>query len=352
MNDILQSLNKALARQGWLYGDKSHRLGHPFEWVDGDRHPELYTTIDSFSILLYLSMFYEEYATPDEVLTSDYEQMKGYYEEQLDNFCKHFFPFSILSPTPLASDLKTYIGCHALGRTQDYCFIRKNCKDLTNSIKHLDIGSGLGSHALYSLKGLNSEFYSLEASPKSYAVQRHFLRFISPDPGAYLDLVELENFEVTYEAMSKELNNNSKYKIKHCPSWFFPLIKDKSIDLITATWVLNEVSFSGILWLMSHASRVLSQGGYFYIRDSSKLKPGRHSINYDRMLNQIGFVEVARLNVRNRIDYYGVPRVYQKKTDASYSFEELGESFLGKFAVTAHGGEYVQNLENMPKLKT
>lgn len=348
MNDVVQSLNRALMRQGWLYGDKSHRLGHPFEWVDGDRHPELYGTIDSLSIVLYLSMFYEEYPTPDEILTGDYEQIKDYYQEKLRSFCHHFLPFSALSPTPIASELETYIVCHALGRTQDYSFIKTYCKDLTSSIKHLDIGSGLGSHALYSLKGFNSEFYALEASPKSYAVQRHFLRFIAPSPGSYLDLVECENFEVTHEAMSKELNQSNNYKIKHCPSWFFPLVEQQSIDLITATWVLNEISFSGILWLMSHSSRVLRSGGYLYIRDSSKLKPGRHAINYDEMLNKIGFVEIARLNVRNRIDYYGVPRVYQKKTDSAYSFEELSESFLGKFAVTAHGGEYVQNLETLP----
>lgn len=344
MNDIVQSLNRAMVRQGWISGDKFHRIGHPFVWVDGERH-YLDSLSDSQSIIPYVSMFYEQYPTPDEILTSDYEQIKEHCEKQLRLFCKHFFPMLPWS----GYNLETNIICNALVRTQDYCFIKTYCNDLEGKIKHLDIGSGLGNHALYSLKAWeNSEFYALEASPKSYAVQRHFLRFISPSPGSYLDLIECENFELDVQSMSVELNEKNNYRIKHCPSWFFPLIQEESINLVTATWVLNEISFSGILWLISNASRVLRQGGYFYIRDSGKLKPNRHSINYDDLLKKIGFKEIGRLNVTNRIDYFGIPRAYQKSTDSIYSFEELVESCLGKFAVTAHGGDYVQNLESTP----
>ena len=343
MNDIVQSLKRAMVRQGWIYGDKAYRIGHPFEWIDGDQQPYLYGAQDILAVRQYLSMFYESYPTPEEIMTSNYEQMRAHCEDQLRKACKHFVPF-----LPLSSSLEANITCTALVRTQDYCFIKTHCKDLTNPVNHLDIGPGLGSHAIYSLTAFESKFYALDASPHSYAVQRHFFRFLSPYPGAYLDLVECENFNLDSETMSVELNQNSNYRVKHVPSWMFPLVQEKSIDLITATWVLNEINFSGILWLISHSSRVLRQGGYFYIRDSSKLKPKRHPINYDDLLIKMGFAEIGRLNVRNRIDYFGIPRAYQKRTDAAYSFDELAEACLGQFAVVLHGGDYVQNLESIP----
>ena len=145
--------------------------------------------------------------------------------------------------------------------------------------------------------------------------------------------------------MAAELNEATKYRIKHVPSWYFQLIKDQTIDLVTASWVLNEVSDSGILWIMANSMRSLRKGGYFYIRDSFKLKPMRHSVDYDKLLLENGFVEVGRLNVRrNREDFYGIPRAYQKTSDSSPSFDELIERWLGHFAVTAHGGGYHQNL--------
>lgn len=343
MQDIIQSLNRAIAKQGWLGGDKLHRIGNPFGWVDGDR-TYFDNLPDSLSILPFISMFYEQYPTPDTILTSDYEQVKNACEEQLRQFGKHFFPI-----VPANYDLANNIASTTLARTQDYCFIKTYCDALGDSPKQLDIGPGLGSHALYNPSlGTNSEFYALEASPRSYAVQRHFFRYLSPYPGGYLDLIECENFDLSEERIVDELTSSS-YKIKHCPSWYFPLISNESLDLITATWVLNEVNFSGILWLIAHGTRVLRQDGYFYIRDSGKLKPNRHSISYDELLVKLGFVEVARLNIRNRVDYYGTPRVYQKKAETNYSFEELVDLTLGKFAVTVHGADYAQNIETMPQ---
>jgi hypothetical protein len=124
----------------------------------------------------------------------------------------------------------------------------------------------------------------------------------------------------------------------------FPLVASSSVDLITATWVLNEINFAGIVWLMCHAARTLRRGGYVYIRDSGKLKPSRHSINYDQLLQDIGFARRATLDVQNRVDYFGIPRVYEKTTDAVASFDELVERYIGRFAVVVHGGEYVQNV--------
>ncbi|GAG14298.1 unnamed protein product, partial [marine sediment metagenome] len=250
---------------------------------------------------------------------------------------QHFVPFL----DAVESGFEKNIVCTALVRAQDYCALRSFCKDLKGPLNHLDIGPGLGSHAIYSLKGFNSCFYALEANPHSYSIQQDFFQFLSHSGATYLNLIECEELNLNHSAISDLVNKSSEYKIKHVPSWYFDMIADQSIDLITATWVLNELNAAGILWLMSHSSRVLRKGGYFYIRDSSELKPLRHSINYDKLLLKMGFSEVARLHVTNRINFFGIPRVYRKKTNSIFSFEELVDSCLGKFVVTSHGGGYI-----------
>ena len=127
-------------------------------------------------------------------------------------------------------------------------------------------------------------------------------------------------------------------------SWRFPLLDTGSIDLLTACYVLNELNYSGILWLLSEGSRILHRGGYFYIRDSAILKPGMHTVKYDETLVRLGFVEVARLKLKNRHDFFGVPRVFMKNTEVVHSFEELVEMCLGRFASVAGGGDRAYNL--------
>jgi len=341
MKDIINSLNRALIDQEWVYGDKLQRIGNPFMWVDGDRTPALYIVEGVQAFLQYLTMFYEEYPMPEDIVTSDYDEMRQHIESSLRQAFNHFVPFLDVKE----SGFEKNILSTTTTRVQDYCAIRHLCKGLSKQLNHLDIGPGLGSHAIYSLKGFDACFYGLEASPHSYSIQRDFFRFLAKDNSIdYLDLVECENFNLDRSKISSFVNSSSDYKIKHIPTWHFDMIEKASIDLITATWVLNEVNTSGILWLLSHASKVLRKEGYFYMRDSSKLKPLRHSIDYDELLTKMGFVESGRLNVQNRINFHGLPRAYQKMTDTVYSFDELVETCLGKFAITAHEGDYIQNV--------
>lgn len=343
MDDIKESLNRAMCAQGWLFGDKMSRLGHPFLWVDGDQQGFIYLAKEVRAVMLGLSMFYEEYETPQEIRPADYEKMLGHVRETLSKTVSHFAPF--LSEKP---EWLNYVHCSALTRTQDYCAIKTYAKELGKNIKHLDIGPGLGGHAIYSLAGFNSTFYALEASPLMYATQRQFLRFLSANAKPYLDLVECENFGLQLNEIQTELNSD-KYGIKQVPSWHFPLIPDSSLDLISATWVLNEVNHSAILWLMAHSIRSLKKGGYVYIRDSRNLKPQRHQISYDQLLLEHGFKEAGKLEVKNRINFFGHPRVYQKCSEESPTFEQLVEEYLGKFAIVAHSGAYNQNLDLAPR---
>jgi len=339
MHDVKESLKRALVEQGWIFGDRVARLGSPFEWTENEHKANILNLENMYAVAFYFAMFYVKKDTPKEMMVPEYEKVKYYCEEELMKAFLNFLPF--------LSESKTWIHnvqSQALVRTQDYSFIKHHCADLPARPHHIDIGPGLGSSALYSLKFLNSTFYALESDPMSYGVQRHYFRFISPKPGAYFDLVESENFQLQVEKIKAELNN-SRYAIKHIPSWRFPLLETGSMDLLTACHVLNELNYSGILWILAEGSRVLRKGGYFYIRDSAILKPGTHAIKYDETLVKMGFAEVARLKLKNRHDFFGVPRVFMKKTNESHSFDELVEMCLGKFASVAGGGDKAYNMD-------
>ena len=95
--------------------------------------------------------------------------------------------------------------------------------------------------------------------------------------------------ELAPEKLENEILSN-KYAIKQIPSWFFKKIEDTSYNLVTATNVLNELNTSAIIYMLANSNRVLQKNGYVYIRDSGKLKPGRHLIDYDRVLiEHMGF---------------------------------------------------------------
>jgi len=339
VGDIKESLKKAMVDQGWIFGDRATRIGCPFDWTENENKQTIVNLDGLLAVAFYFSMFYVKKETSPQVLIPGHDEVKKLCYDEMYRIHKHFFPF-----LPLNDTWSNYIESQAMIRTQDYCFIKKHCTDLVKGAQHLDIGPGLGSSAIYSLNLLGADFYAVEAHPMSYSVQRNVLRYLSPSPGSYLDAIECENFQMGTEEIVTLLKKGSGYRIKHAPSWKLPLIGSSSMDLLTATFVLNELNYAGILWMLSHASRTLKRGGYFYIRDSTILKPGMHSIDYDQELTTMGFEKVARLEYTNRLDHYGIPRVYRKTADTSYSFEEMVEKCLGKFASVAGGGSRAYNL--------
>ena len=36
-----------------------------------------------------------------------------------------------------------------------------------------------------------------------------------------------------------------------------------------------------------------------------------HQIEYDKLLTKIGFKEIAFYRIKNRFDFYGIPRLYK-----------------------------------------
>ena len=58
---------------------------------------------------------------------------------------------------------------------------------------------------------------------------------------------------------------------------------------------------------------------------------------YDSLLKELNFEEVHRLTVKNRVDFYGVPRMYLKSNQViSLPFHELVKRLLGHFDTTSN----------------
>lgn len=339
MKDIETSLERALLDQGWLFADRWARIGNPFVWVDADRMgPENFVE-SPYSLLQMYSMFYEYYPTRKELLRDDHDAVEADLRSVLRGALDHYFPV-----IPFEASMANNIKCTAGVRTQDYCAIRLFCDDLPAEPRHMDLGPGLGSHALYSLRHLNSRYYGVEASPFSYGAQRLMFRYLAENASEYFDPVAAERVGAEKSVIMANLADPERYRIKHVPSWYLDGVPAEGIDLVTGTWMLNEITPAGIVWLMHHAMRALAVGGYFYIRDSGKRKPNRHQVNYDALLQEFGFEPAGSLEVENRVDMFGFPRAYRKTRAYGESFDTLFERCYTRFAVTVHQGEYMQNI--------
>ncbi len=341
MKDFFYSLDKALISQGWVFDDRWSRIGNPFHWVDGSRMDDRTFLKQEYAILQCLSMYYEEYQSPQKLKNSSkHDECFDYISKNLADIVDHFF-----SALEKNKKISNNIKCTAFARTQDFAFIDQFLEDLPSNPVHLDIGPGLGTHAIYSQEFLKSTYIALEANDYMYGVQRLIYRYLSCVDKPYYDVIGAEFLGANENQISDAICSRSKYSLIHLPSWHFSLLSEQAVDLVTATFVLNEVTPAGIIWILSNVNRVLKSGGYFYIRDSHKLKPNRHSINYDLILQDLGFTLVEKLNVVNRVDMFGIPRAYQKQKNVMFTFEELFDRYLGRFAITNHGGEYMQNLD-------
>ncbi|MDK9723654.1 MAG: class I SAM-dependent methyltransferase [Sterolibacteriaceae bacterium MAG5] len=347
--DLEASLKRALVRQGWVFGDRYFRIGNPFTWVDGPLQLSSFDFRGVVDLAQWYSGYYEKYLTPESLKNSSYEKDYAILEGKYKEIYNSYFPFFDSSDPQV--DLN--ISCHALARIQDYCMLSKYAPDLVErkdavpcqKIRHLDFGAGLGGNATYSLFLLDGFYTAIEAHPWSYNIQRMFFRQLVQGKGRYLDLLAAESLELPIDELRK-LISSEDFAIKQIPSWYFIDVPTASQDLVTATTVLNELNTAAIIYMLSESCRVLKEGGYLYIRDSAKLKPGRHNVNYDQVLvEQLGFELVHWLDVRNRIDMFAIPRLYRKKRNVTTNFDSLFTLLVGREAVTSHGGEYSQNLK-------
>jgi len=333
MYDLIeQSKKMALIRQGWYNGEGLWRVGNPYEWVAGDNTGiGKNIATGKAALLSYMTAYFGEFNTPKEFYIEEFEEVKTQLFQKLSSIFKLYFPYKD------KSDFDYYLKSMSHVRTQDYAFLKVFCP-LKEKPNHLDLGPGLGSHALYSLGKLDSIFYAVDASPISIVAQYDFFYAYLLASGLYLNTIDVENMTGNLSLAKNEINTIDKYKIKHIPSWHFDLVDNATIDLVSATWMLNEVSYSSILWLLANVSRVLKKDAFFYIRDSAKLKPGCHNLDYDSILQQLDFELIHISEVINLKDYYGIPRLYQKRTNKFFTWKNLVDKFLPQFASVVTGG--------------
>jgi len=336
LEDISRSRSAALQRDGWLYGELMNRIGDPFTWIDGDQIEHIGGNGYQVSILQYLSMSGEIYITPDAIRSSDHDEMLANIRSELGKVIECLFPYAVLD------DLGMYLDSTASVKAQDYSAIKSWTNDIPDTPVHIDIGPGLGANAIYSRIGLNAQYTAIESYPISYEVQRRFLRAIIGREGLVFDCVDAECLGLSIDALCAEVELSDKYTARIIPSWHFNLVPNLSADLFSATWVLNEITAAGICWILFHVSRILKEGGYFYIRDSGLLKPMRHNLNYDEALLELGFEQINRANVVNRVDMHGIPRIFRKYKNIELDFKAIYNKYFGHFAVSSHGGAYNQ----------
>lgn len=342
MKDIIDSRARAIIRDKWCFGERMNRIGDPFEWVDGRQMNMLGQLEGTALVLQYLAMSGEIYETPEPIRPPDFEKDLATIRTALSSSFNAFVPFA----TAADIDFEDYIESTATVKAQDCGFIKTFLKDLPETPTQFDIGPGLGANALYSTLCLNSKYISGDANPHSLTAQRLFFRQVASAPGRFFDTIDAETLQISPQDIRANLHIPNKFDIAQVPTWNLDFLEPQSIDLVSATWVLNEVNPAGIAWLLYHSDRMLREGGYFYIRDSNKLKPLRHSLDYDKALQNLGYQLVEKLEIKNRIDMHGIPRAYRKIAPSTCSsFEAFFDLHYNRFAVTTHGGEFDQNIE-------
>ena len=327
-----------------LYHGKLKRVGDPFVSVDDEVDAIIKHKKPHEFFFEMLSSKDEKYKTPKEFLNKNFKQVHEHIKKNFDFLNDIFGPWK-----KRTAFFNKEIDGHAHEKAQDYAFIKKY-SNLKKNINHLDLGPGMAGASFYSLFFFKSNYFALEAQPMMYSLQDLVFKLNTAHYKSsfdknfkYLNAIEMESFGNSYSDIHKYIKKKQT-RLNLIPSWMFNAIPDNSIDLVTATWMLNEVNTAGILWLISNASRCMKKNSYFYINDNNSddhiHKPLRHSINYDLLLLKIGFKEVKRFRMKNRINYRGSPRIFKKISDKKISYEELIKQELDKFSIKQHGELY------------
>ncbi len=172
----------------------------------------------------------------------------------------------------------------------------------THSRKILDFGAGSGRQAnLWSQQedeGL--VFISVDGIPKPYCLQHFYYSNI--DRPFYDYVVDDSNFP---------LNSQSR-GIYHLPTWRFDLIPDNYLDKIIAVQVLPELSDLLMKYICDQFRRILKPSGILYIRDHKDLWKPVHQLDIDRYLSENGFTKEFEGHVEDKVDFFGIPRIYRK----------------------------------------
>lgn len=337
-----KSRQAAQIRNGLIFGDTWTRIGDPFRWIDGEGQGNLNDHPPGIIPLLqWILTYYELYDTPadlrHEAYDRDFDEIHRIYKSILNYL------------VPFGSSIDGFdhsVLCNATCRVQDLSFIADHKNSISGKI-HLDFGAGLGGPSIYSNAILGCRYIAIEAQPYTYSTQKLFLPQVLLHTGSaskYVDLLELETIQSVQ--VLQDYIYNPAFSILQLPSWNWSYVKDHSVGLISSSWCLNELNTAAIFWFLANSIRTLEPQGFIYIRDSGKLKPGRHSINYDEFFLSQGFELIKSSSYVNRKEIWGVPRIYQRTSFSSfspeYTFEYLYDQVLGRYAMTSTGEDLRQ----------
>ncbi|HLE57341.1 MAG TPA: class I SAM-dependent methyltransferase, partial [Rhodothermia bacterium] len=165
----------------------------------------------------------------------------------------------------------------------------------------VDFGAGYGRQAnLWVQRRPDLTYVSVDGIPLSYCLQ-HFYYSNLPS--------ELRDYVVEPGEFSVRLNDPGIY---HLPTWRLDLLPSNSFDLVTCVQVLPELSRTMLDYALHNFHRVLKPGGALYIRDHDRQwRPG-HGRNTNRVLSRLGFELEFHPQVIDRVEIWGVPRVWRK----------------------------------------
>jgi len=336
-------MHRALAKQGWLYGKKFNQWGNPFLWIDGPLHIP-HSSSQSEHLAGWVSSYYDTFPALPELAGARYDDLVEQLGSNFLGLINHLLPPFVFSE----SDMTKYIYGLSTARAQDIRVLEVFAPELDlTTVSHLDFGAGMGVSAVWNtmIGGEGARYTAVEIDDKNYALQRSVFTYLAARSDCrYFDALAAEGM-IPDEKRDTELNNPA-VRIAHVPSWHLGGVNDHSQSLITATTVLNEVGHAAIGHFIAQSNRVLRPGGYVYIRDSGRTKPGRHSIDYESFLASIGYRRVDDLQVIHRSNMHGVPRLWRKESHLDLSFDEVMTELVGEQAVVVHGSDYVHSIDS------
>jgi len=336
-------MHRALAKQGWLYGKKFNQWGNPFLWIDGPLHIP-HSSSQSEHLAGWVSSYYDAFPALPELDGTRYRELLDRLSSDFRELINHLLPPFVFSE----SDITRYVYGLSTARAQDVRVLEVFAPELDlTTVSQLDFGPGMGVSAVWNtaIGGEGARYTAVEIDDKNYALQRSVFSYLAARSDyRYFDALAAEGM-IPDATLDSELNSPA-VRIAHVPSWHMGSVNDHSQDLVTATTVLNEVGHAAIGHFVSQANRVLRPGGYVYIRDSGRTKPGRHGIDYESFLASIGYKRVDELKVIHRSNMHGVPRLWKKESHLDLGFDEVMQELVGDQAVVTHGSDYVHSISS------
>ena len=176
----------------------------------------------------------------------------------------------------------------------------------------LDFGAGYGRLGLvFGDESRGGKYIAVDCVEVSYMLQNLLLTSYAPERTS-------EYIDMAMERRLDEFDLSADEGIFHLPTWRLDLVPDESIDVVTAIFVLPEITDFALLDFIKHANRVVRKGGYIYLRDhlyhtGDAGHKGAHRFDTEKLLAEAGFKETYRSDYVDNKDIYGTPRTYQKQ---------------------------------------